>query len=146
MKGNEYLAAYKGWVYACVNAIAEEVATLDLKLQRLNSSGWVDIDNHLALTTLHDVNPFMSSSDLLLHTQAFLELEGNAFWYLPRGKATNKPAEIWLLDPTRTLVVKSASNFSAVMSIEMKLVKMSLFLFLRLFTLNDLIREIDIEV
>jgi HK97 family phage portal protein len=111
MKGNEYLAAYKGWVYACVNAIAEEVATIDLKLQRLTSNGWVDIENHLAITTLHDVNSFMSSSDLLLHTQAFLELEGNAFWYLPRGKATNKPAEIWLLDPTRTLVVKSATNF-----------------------------------
>lgn len=111
MKGPEYLGAYKGWVYSCVNAIAEEVATIELQLQRLTSDGWVEVPEHLALSTLADVNPFMSSSDLLIATQSFLELEGNAFWYLPRGSVTKKPAEIWLLDPTRTYVVKSASEF-----------------------------------
>ncbi len=111
MKGPEFLGAYKGWVYSCVNAISEEVATIDLQLQRLTSDGWVEIPEHLALSTLADVNPFMSSSDLLIATQSFLELEGNAFWYLPRGSVTRKPAEIWLLDPTRTYVVKSATEF-----------------------------------
>ncbi len=111
MKGPEFLGAYKGWVYSCVNAIAEDVSTIDLHLQRLTSDGWADISEHLALSTLADVNPFMSSSDLLIATQSFLELEGNAFWYLPRGSVTRKPAEIWLLDPTRTYVVKSATDF-----------------------------------
>ncbi len=111
MKGAEYLGAYKGWVYACVTAIAEEVATIDLQLQQLTSNGWVDIPNHIALSTLSEVNPFMSSSDLFLATQSYLELEGNAFWYLPKGKVTKKPAEIWPLDPSRVSVVKSASNF-----------------------------------
>lgn len=111
MKGPELLGAYKGWVYSCVNAISEEVATIDLHLQRLTSDGWSEIPEHLALSTLSDVNPFMSSSDLLIATQSFLELEGNAFWYLPRGSVTRKPAEIWLLDPTRTYVVKSATEF-----------------------------------
>ncbi len=111
MKGPEFLGAYKGWVYSCVNAISEEVATIDLHLQRLTSDGWSEIPEHLALSTLADVNPFMSSSDLLIATQSFLELEGNAFWYLPRGSVTRKPAEIWLLDPTKTYVVKSATEF-----------------------------------
>src|SRR5581483_1015556 len=74
MKGPEFLGAYKGWVYSCVNAISEEVATIDLQLQRLTSDGWVEIPEHLALSTLADVNPFMSSSDLLIATQSFLEL------------------------------------------------------------------------
>jgi HK97 family phage portal protein len=111
MKGVEYLGAYKGWVYACVNAIAEDVATVDLRLQRLSSAGWTDIQNHIAETTLYDVNPFMTSSELILYTQSFLELEGNAFWYLPRGQVTRKPAEIWLLDPHRVTVVKSNDVF-----------------------------------
>lgn len=111
MKGAEYLGSYKGWVYACVTAIAEEVATIDLQLQQLTSDGWINIPNHIAFSTLTDVNPFMSSSDLFLETQSYLELEGNAFWYLPKGKVTKKPAEIWPLDPSRVSVVKSASNF-----------------------------------
>lgn len=111
MKGAEYLGAYKGWVYACVNAIAEDVATVDLRLQRLTSAGWIDIQNHIAETTLYDVNPFMTSSELILYTQSFLELEGNAFWYLPKGQVTKKPAEIWLLDPHRVTVVKSNNAF-----------------------------------
>lgn len=111
MKGAEYLGAYKGWVYACVTAIAEEVATIDLQLQQLTSNGWVNVQNHIASSTLSDVNPFMSSSDLLVATQSYLELEGNAFWYLPKGKLTRKPAEIWPIDPSRVYVVKSGTNF-----------------------------------
>lgn len=111
MRGRDYLNAYKGWVYACVNAIAEEVATVDLRLMRKTKDGKQEVDNHLALNLLHDVNPFMSSSELFLGTQAYLELDGNAFWYLPKGSVTKKPAEIWLLDPTRVYVVKSAEKF-----------------------------------
>lgn len=111
MKGRDYLNAYKGWVYACVNAIAEEVASIDLRLIRKTKDGRQEIDNHLALNLLHDVNPFTSSSELLLGTQAYLELDGNAFWYLPKGAITKKPAEMWLLDPTRVYVVKSAEKF-----------------------------------
>lgn len=111
MKGPDFLKAYKGWVYACVNAISEEVATIGLRLQQFRNGRWVDLDNHIALQLLRQVNSFMSSSDLVLATQAYLELEGNAFWYLPRGSITAKPAEIWVLDPTRVLIVKSQKEF-----------------------------------
>lgn len=30
--GKNYVAAHKGWVYACTNAIARRVADIDLKL------------------------------------------------------------------------------------------------------------------
>lgn len=111
MKERDFLNAYKGWVYACVNAIAEEIASINLRLIRKTKDGRQEIDNHLALNLLHDVNPFMSSSELFLGTQAYLELDGNAFWYLPKGSVTKKPAEIWLLDPSRVFVVKSAEKF-----------------------------------
>lgn len=111
MKGPDFLKAYKGWVYACVNAISEEVATVNLRLQQFRNGQWVDLDNHIALQPLRQVNSFMSSSDLMLATQAYLELDGNAFWYLPKGSITAKPAEIWILDPTRVLIVKSQKDF-----------------------------------
>src|SRR5581483_3672 len=111
MKSGDFLAAYKGWVYTCVNAIAEDVASLNLKLQRKSGKDWIDVESHLALSTLSAVNPFTSSYELFLYTQSFLELDGNTFWYLPRGAATNKPAEIWILDPSRVIVVKDSREF-----------------------------------
>ncbi len=111
MKEIDYLKAYKGWVYSCVNAIAEEVATLKLHLMRKTSNGIQEIDNHIAINLLHDVNSFMSSSELFLATQAHLELNGNALWYLPKGKIIQKPAEIWILDPSRFRVVKNQQTF-----------------------------------
>ncbi len=111
MKDTDYAKAYKGWVYACVNAIAEEVASIELHLMRKTSGGVIEIDNHLVLGPLHNVNPFMSSSELFLATQAHLELNGNAFWYLPSGQLVKKPAEIWILDPTRVKVVKNQETF-----------------------------------
>lgn len=109
MKGADFLDAYKGWVYACVNAIAEDIADLQLRLERKSGANWVSVENHLALGPLHDVNPFMTSSELWLNTQSFLELSGEAFWYLPKGQLVHKPIEIWPLDPTRVTVVKSNS-------------------------------------
>lgn len=111
MKSGEFLAAYKGWVYTCVNAIAEDVASINLKLQRKSGKDWIDVESHLALTTLSTVNPFTSSYELFLYTQSFLELDGNSFWYLPRGSVTSKPAEIWVLEPSRVTVVKNSRDF-----------------------------------
>lgn len=111
MKTTDYLDAYSGWVYACTNAITEEVGVMDLKLQRKGRDGWTDVDDHIALGPLHSVNPFMSSDELKLATQAYLELSGDAFWWMPYGRAVRKPLEIWLLDPARTTVVRHQTKF-----------------------------------
>src|SRR5215210_5930102 len=83
----QYLQAYRGWTYACVNAIAEAFAEIELKLQEKTKDGWQDMDEHKALDLLHKVNKFHSFLDLAYSTQAFLELDGTAFWYLPRNGA-----------------------------------------------------------
>ena len=91
MKGPELLAAYQSWVYTATNAIADDVATMDIVLQRKTATGWDNVPNHMALQTLNYVNEFTSSTDLLYATQGYLELEGNAFWWLPPGKLVKKP-------------------------------------------------------
>src|SRR3954471_15984055 len=106
----DYLRAYKGWVYACVNAIAEAFSDIELSLQQKTKDGWNDIPDHAALDLLHKVNAFQSFLDLTYATQAYLELDGNAFWYIPRnGKQV--PAEIWYLDPTKVAIVKSETDY-----------------------------------
>src|SRR6266446_9196050 len=83
MGEKEFLESYKGWVYACVNAIAEELGMMEYKLQQMTKEGWKDIPTHPALDLLSMVNPVMSSYDLFFASQAYLELHGNTFWYLP---------------------------------------------------------------
>ncbi len=45
-KSLEYLNAYKSWVYACTSAIADEVATIEFRIQQKNGDTWKDIQTH----------------------------------------------------------------------------------------------------
>lgn len=107
MKASDYVKAYKGWVYTCTNAIAEEVASMQLHLQQQQDGSWIEVTEHIVIDLLQDVNDFNTFNGLLTETSSFLELDGNGFWYLPRGEVTNKPTEIWFLNPTKISVVKS---------------------------------------
>lgn len=57
MKIGDYLAVYSGWAYACVNAIAEEVAATELTLQRRTRDGWTNVEDHLALGPPNEETP-----------------------------------------------------------------------------------------
>lgn len=113
MKSSDYIKAYKGWVYACTTAIAEEVSSMQLHLQQKSADGWVEVDEHIIIDLLQDVNSFNTFNGLLTETSSFLSLDGNDFWYLPRGEVTNKPTEIWNLNPTKITVVKSKEKVIA---------------------------------
>lgn len=112
MTEKEYLRAYRGWVFACTNAIANRIADTDLILQKKDKDGnWLDYyDDNEAMDLLHNVNDHMSYHDLAFGYAAFQELSGNSFWYMPKT-AGNKITEIWPLDPSRMTVVKSKDNF-----------------------------------
>lgn len=110
MNAEEYLKAYRGWVYSCTNAIADDVSTIELHLESFQKGDWIEVEQNMVLDLLNNVNEVDTWTDLLVQTQSYLELEGNAFWYLPRGKATNKPAEIWGLNPIKVTVVKSETE------------------------------------
>jgi len=117
MNEKEALKAYRGWVFACTNAIAERVADMEIKLQKWNvkTNDWQDIDEHPALDVLHHVNDFVTLYELLYSYAAYQELNGNSFWYLPRAgqNKSGPPVEIWPLDPTRVNIIKSKADFIA---------------------------------
>ena len=99
----------KGWVFACVSAIAQDVANIELKLMRQTADGDEEVDDHSILTLLNRVNPRMTRHELFEITQSHQELEGNAFWLLAKTK-TGEVCEIWPLRPDRVQFTQSKEN------------------------------------
>lgn len=108
-KVSEYLDSYHGWVYLCVKAIIEETANIKLTLYKRKSQSEFDqLETHPVLDLLYKVNPVYTSYLLWEATQGYLELTGEAFWWLVGPK--NNPKEIWLLRPDWMTIRDSKSK------------------------------------
>ena len=96
-----YLEAMKGWVFACVNAISDEVGSIQLKLYKKESNGdIVEVTDHKALDVLYKVNNFTTKFDHFWLTQAYLELAGESPWFVEKDK-DNEPSAIYFLRPDK---------------------------------------------
>src|SRR5207253_1622727 len=65
---------FTGWTFAAVNAIASEVANIQLRLYRVNGDDHEELDDHELLTLLEGVNDQMTGIELKYVTMAHLEL------------------------------------------------------------------------
>lgn len=99
----DYLEASRGWIYACVGAIADEIASIDLKLFRLKKGNVDEVDDHPVIDLLHRANNFTTKFDLFWLTTNYLELSGEAPWFLI--KEGGVPSQILLLRPDRLKVI-----------------------------------------
>lgn len=105
--GRDYLREYKNWVFACVQARAEEVGNINLKLMK----GGEEVDDNEVLSLLQKVSPTMTKFELFYATQAFKDLDGNAFWYLARDqKGKGQILEIYIMRPDKVQLVMSKEN------------------------------------
>ena len=76
-RGVDFAELYAGWVFACVRAITEQVAQIDLRLFSLGTDGQKDrVFDHPALVPLSVVNDFMTPFTLMERLQGNLELKG----------------------------------------------------------------------
>lgn len=110
LKAEEYLHAASGWVYSAVSAIADAVMELKLRLYKTDAKGEiVEVLEHKALDLLYKVNPFMTFTDHIWLTQQYLELAGEAPWFVDRGDGENpgEPENILLIDPTKLFIKKN---------------------------------------
>lgn len=98
-KSGDYLSAATGWVYACVNAIADEVAMINFRLYKMTGSEVEEVINHPILDVLYRANEFMTKFDLFWLTSQYLELTGEAPWFISYKGLT--PEKIILLRPDR---------------------------------------------
>lgn len=104
---------YASWVYACVRAISEEVASMDIQLMRYDSSGQSErVLNHPVLELLENVNDFMDFYTLIERLQSNLELAGVESWYLEKT-SKGEPFEIYPLVPGSLITVADPTNYVA---------------------------------
>src|SRR6185295_7272162 len=91
MKSSEYLKSSTGWVYGCVGVIADEVASINLHLKRIVAGEEVELDEHQALDVIYTPNNAMSKFDFINLTFQYLELTGEAPWFVSfkNGKPVN---------------------------------------------------------
>lgn len=103
------MGQFKGWSYACIRAIAEEIANMQIQMMKIGADDMDEeiYDNDL-LNLLDGVNASMTSFELKYLTATHLELTGNAYWYLD-GCTTesSKPKAIYILKPDCIKQVKS---------------------------------------
>lgn len=113
-KTEDYLTAYNGWVFAAVNAIAQKVASIDLKLyKRITKNKQIELElvtEHESLSLLYNVNDFYTFYDLVESTQVYLELVGEAYWVILKD-SSGKYQEMWPLRPDWVKIVPDKNEY-----------------------------------
>lgn len=110
-KTSEYLESATGWVYACVAAISDEVAMTNLRLFKMNpkTGDTTEIITHPILDVLFRANDFTTKFDLFWLTQQYLDLSGEAPWFVSYGP-NKTPQSLLLLRPDKFTPVPDASK------------------------------------
>lgn len=111
----EYLKAAVGWVYACVSAIADAVARNPIGLYEVSSGGEIKpVESHPATELLDRVNNFTTRYDHMSLSQQYLELAGEAPWFVDRGKSgSGEPSSLLLLRPDLLSIEQSKDKTSS---------------------------------
>ena len=75
-----------------------------------NMEDMEEVTEHPLLDLFNKVNPIMNRFDLFTYTNMFMELTGNAYWYVVKGKM-GLPEQIWpLLSQNVIVAVKKEST------------------------------------
>lgn len=107
-KAEDLLNAYSGYPYTAISAIAQEVASTQIKLfkktnTKTNQEKIEEIFEHPALSVLQYANEMSTQYELFESTQIYLELLGEAYWIVIRTGKT--PREIYPVRPDWVQIV-----------------------------------------
>jgi HK97 family phage portal protein len=106
------MAQFTGWTYAAVNAIASEVANIDLRLYKITGKDHDEQTDHPLLDLLDGVNEQMTGIEFKYTMMAHLELTGN-FYCLLEGvnDAMTPPRALYPLNPGSVRVKVNKTTF-----------------------------------
>lgn len=100
------------YVYVAVNRIAEAAALVPLRVLQVQGEQRVEVLRHPLEILLDNPNPMLSRFELFEQTIGFLELTGNAYWFLV-GDSQGRPTQIWPLRPDRVTIVPHPQHYVA---------------------------------
>ena len=86
------------WIYACINAIAQNIGGVPFEIFKGDNETALDDDNDPCFRLFRDVNPHLSRYQLFEGTSIFLYGWGEAFWVLEK-LGMPKVQEIWMFRP-----------------------------------------------
>ncbi len=108
-----YLKAYGeiGWLFACVNIIAQAVAKVNWHLYEKDSQGELkEVFEHDLLDLLGKMNPFQTWYQFIYFGTIYKLLVGEEFWQMNMN-GNNQPGEIWLAPPSYMSVIPSPTKY-----------------------------------
>ena len=106
----EQVKHLKHWVYVAVRAIRDRVAASQVRLSVRRGRSWQGVEQHPFLDLLDHVNPIHTRWQLLAATAEFLELTGNAYWYVAYD-GLRVPREVWPLHSQKMKVIPDRTAF-----------------------------------
>lgn len=102
----------QGWSFACIKAIAEEIASSQLRVYKMGKDGKrEELQDHPLLDLLNAVNDTMTGYELRYLAGFNLETVGNSYWLLDGVKnSSDEPVAIYLLDPRKIKVIRDSKK------------------------------------
>ena len=113
LKQEEFLKSIRGWTYANINAIAEQMAFIKIKLYERKNKTIQEVEDHVLLDMLNKVNEYTTFFDQMWLTSTYLEAVGEAPWFLDKND-NNEIMGIYMLDPSKLTPVVSDDNKSLI--------------------------------
>jgi HK97 family phage portal protein len=102
-----------GTVYTIVSRIADSTASCNWGMETVPTAKQPEpqpLPEHPILGILNKPNDFMSGRDLLEAVQQHVELTGEGYMVVYRGKYTNMPIELWPVRPDRMTPVPGSDG------------------------------------
>jgi HK97 family phage portal protein len=112
MNAQQALNFFNGWTYACIRAIAEEIANMELELYRVGKKEDTRVWEHELLDTLEGVNESQTGYELRYLLASYMEAAGNSYWFLEGVKKPgDKPTAIYPLNSGKVTVEIEKDTF-----------------------------------
>lgn len=111
----EFVRETLSWAFACAYKNAYSVASVPMRLYKrvIGEKGQSDLEevtDHVFLDMMRSVNPYFNQFELKVITTLFLEITGNAYWWMIKNNL-GVPEIIWNLPSHWTTIVPSATQF-----------------------------------
>ena len=114
---NNFVENFQSWAFVCGYKNGFSIAKTDLRLYKeiIKEGGIKDkeeITEHVFLDLMKNINPHFNKFELFTLTSIFMEVTGNAYWWIVKDNL-GVPRAIWNLPANWVKIVPSKSEFIA---------------------------------